>query len=922
MTSSVFTRLAVFVRSMFHRDRFEAEMEDELKFHLEARTADLMAQGVPAREAARQARVEFGGVSLTKDGMRSAFGVRWVDEIFADLRYAGRLLRKSPGFTVIAVTSLALAIGANTTIFSVANEMLYARLAVPRARELRVLYATGPTPLAVHMTWGSDWDDKNGHSFVDSFPYPIYRQLQKTSPSEIFAFKTSGNMNVSANGVAQVTNAQFVSGNFYGQMEVKPQLGRPILPSDDAIPGQGSVAVLSDGLWHSTFGGSRDVIGRTINVDGHLLTVVGVNPPGFTGADSVQISPSMFLPLSLAPQLMAAFREDPEASAAFWWVNLMTRIRPGVSPEVTASALSTQLHAAVLASAKPAADEHVPSVTLVDGSRGLGYRWSSDEMGKPLQILLGLSGLVLLLACANIANLMLARASVRQREMSVRLALGASRGRIMRQVLTESLLLSAMGGTLGLVLGHMGRNALPRLMQSSWSGQELNIPFNWTVFAFASAVTLLTGVLFGILPAWRGTREEVSASLKETARSATRRRSTWSGKSIVALQIALSTLLVASSALFLRTLVNLHRVDTGFRVDGLLNFELSPPAARYPDALSVAVYRRLEEAIATVPGVTGVTVVNPPFVSDSMWNGDFDVEGETPIKYKRDDMGQYPNLMNVGEHFFPVAGIPILRGRGFGPQDTSTSPAVSVVNESLARKFFPNSDPIGHRFKDDEDEKHVKHYRTIVGVCADTLYSSVRKAPGPIHFDLYTTQKEFRGATFVVRSGRSADALVADIRDVVRRIDPDLPMTNVRTQRQQIDANLHQERMFAVLTSSFGLLALMLACVGVYGIMAYTVTQRTNEIGIRLALGARRAQVRFTVLREALMLSVLGIGTGLAVVLLLVHLVRTMLYGLQPHDPVSLVGTALVLFAIAVLAAWIPAQRASRVEPMQALRHD
>ena len=455
--------------------------------------------------------------------MRSAFGIRWLDDIFADLRYAVRLLRKSPGFTVIAVASLALAIGANTTIFSVANEELYARLAVPRPRELRILYASGPRPLSAHMTWGSNWEE-NGIAHIDSFPYPVYRQLQSTSPSEIFAFKNTGTLNVTARGVAQSVEAQFVSGNFYGQMEVKTQLGRAILPSDDTISSPASVVVLSDGFWHRAFGASPDALGQIINVDGHLLTVIGINPPGFTGSQTVQTSPSLFLPLSMTPQLAPGYLEDLITSNSFWWVNLMTRIRPGVSQNAVDSALSTQLHAAVLSAGKPKPEDHIPSVVLEDGSRGSNYHFASEELGKPLDVLLALSGLVLLLACANIANLMLARASVRRREMSVRLALGASRARILRQVLTEGLLLSVMGGTLGLLLGYLGRNTLPRLMQSSFSEQEINVPFNWTVFAFAAVVTLLTGLLFSILPAWRGTREEVSASLKDTARSATRRR--------------------------------------------------------------------------------------------------------------------------------------------------------------------------------------------------------------------------------------------------------------------------------------------------------------------------------------------------------------------------------------------------------------
>ncbi len=921
--SAVLSRAAALLRSLLQRDSFEADMDEELRFHIQAHTDHLIAEGMPWRDAARKARLDFGTPDTHKVHIRSTLGLRWPDELLADLRYATRLLRKSPGFTAVAVASLALAIGANTAIFSVANEMLYARIAVPRPRELRMLAAVSPSPSVIHGNWGSS-SDLNGLEHHDSIAYPIYRQLLANNGSglELFAFKDIRGVNVTAGNQAQFATAQLVSGNFYHGMEILPQLGRAILPSDDAVPGQGTVAVLSDGFWHRTFGASPAVLGRTITVNGHLFTVVGVNPPTFTGADSVQTAPDLVMPLSMVRELVFGFRDDLLDSNTIWWVNIATRL-PASYPQRTAeAALTNPFQAAIRAviTAKP--DEHIPTLVLDDGSRGLSYAYTQFSLGKPIHVLLALSGLVLLLACANIANLMLARASVRHREMSVRLALGASRGRVLRQVLTESLLLSSLGGLFGLLLGYLGRNTLPRLMQTSFDRAAISVPFHWLIFAFAAAVTLLTGLLFGILPAWRATHADPNRGLKETATSASRRRSAWSGKSIVAFQVALSTLLVASSALFLRTLVNLNHIHPGFNPDNLLTFDLNAPASRYPGPAAVTLFQQVESAIAAAPGVAGVTVLNPPFLADNMWNGDFDIEGQAPIQYKKGERGQYPNLMNVGRTFFSVAEIPILRGRTFGPQDTATSPAVAVINQALARKFFPNSDPIGRRFKDDEDKNHVKHYRTVVGICADTLYNNVRDPAGPIHFDLYVDKQSFPGATLMVRSARPPAALTGDLRQVVRRLDPDLPMTNIRTQRQQIDANLQQERLFAALTSGFGLLALLLAAVGIYGIMAYTVTQRTQEIGIRLALGAPRAQVRAIVLREALSLSLLGVVAGLALVLALVHLVQTMLYGLRPHDPVSLAGTGVLLLSVALVSCWVPAARASRVEPVVALRHE
>lgn len=923
MMARLKSRLMLALRSLLHRRQVESEMEDEIRFHLEARTADLIAAGKSPREAARRARVEFGATESHKDGMRAALGVRWADNVLADLRYAARLLRKSPGFTAIAVSSLALAIGANTAIFSVANEMLYARLAIPRARELHMLYSVGKRPTVIHGSWGSNFNE-DGFQYLDAVAYPFYRQLVENSHSglEIFAFKPLDRLNVTANGQAQAAQGQLVSGNYYSVLEIKPTLGRPILPSDDAVPERGTVAVISYGFWQHAFGGAADVIGRSINVSGRLLTIIGVNAPEFTGAESAQRSPDLFIPITMVREFAPEFDKDLLTSTRLAWVNLGVRLPVGASKSIAEAALTNTFQASVRSGLKQKDGESIPTIVLEDGSRGLANLRTNRELGKPLHTLLGLSGLVLLLACANIANLMLARASGRQREMAVRLALGASRQRVLRQVLTESLLLSSLGGVIGLFVGYLGRNALPRLMESSFDGYSTNIPFNWEIFGFAAGVTLFTGILFGVLPAWRATREDPNRGLKETAQSATRRRSAWSSKLTVSLQIALSTLLVASSALFLRTLINLNRVQTGIQADNLLLFDISAPPARYPGVSAQALFEQMEQRIAAAPGVTSVTLQTPSFVSNSHWSGDFDVEGVAPVTVDKNDPDRYPAMMMVGRHFFNTAGIRIIRGRGFGPQDTATSASVAVINESLAHKFFANSDPIGRRFKDKEDEKHLKHFRTIVGICADTLYGSVREPAEPIHFDLYVDVKEFRGATFMVRSTRPPDALTEDLRKIVRTIDVDIPLTAIRTQRQQIDANLQQERLFATLTSGFGLLALLLAMVGIYGIMAYMVTQRTNEIGIRLALGAQRNTVRSMVLREAMLLCVLGVVVGLGTVLAAVKVVKSMLYGLEARDPASLIATAVILLTVALVAAWIPATRASRVEPMVALRHE
>ncbi|MGA8940801.1 MAG: ABC transporter permease [Acidobacteriaceae bacterium] len=842
--------------------------------------------------------------------------------ILQDLRYACRQFRKNLGFTAIAVASLALAIGANTTIFSFANQMLFVKLAVPHPNDLRMLSVTGDKHMAIHSVWGS-WGDANSGNKTTSFSYPVYRELQKhTSVIEpIFAFKRLGSVNVTANGSARAAQAELVSGNFYTQMQLKPELGRPILPSDDGVPGSGTVAVISDAFWHAAFGGSPDVIGKTITVDMTPVTIIGVNPPSFKTPDDPQsIAPQLFLPISLITVLHPGSKDDNPLGPDLWWVQLMARVRPGVSDARAQAAMNVALSAAVHATMSLKKDDTMPHLQLSDGSHGNSMPRLEEH--QQIYLLLGFAGLVLLLACANIANLMLARATGRQREMSVRMALGAGRSRILRQVLTESLLLSAMGGIAGLLLGYFGRNLLPWLNSSGWRGDQMAVAFDWRVFGFTSAVTLLTGVLFGIAPAWRATRAEINTALKEGTRGASRRRTAWSGKTIVGFQLALSTVLIISSALFLRTVLNLYAVNPGFRTDNLLLVGVNPPEKRYPAPTDVALQHRLEDAFATVPGVQSVTVAAVPLVADNMWNGYLYVEGTKLVSSQKEDPSLLANLDKVGPSFFSTMSIPILAGRSFNSTDTETSVPVAVINQTLARKFFPNTNPIGRRFRLATDGLDASRWITVIGICADTRYSNLQDASVPVHFELYRQEHEIGGVTFLIRSPLKPDQLVPALRRVTAQIDPDLPLTDIRTQQQQINETLLTQTMFASLTTGFGLLALALACVGIYGIMAYTVSQRTNEIGIRLALGAMREQVRAMVLREAAWLAASGVVIGLVTTLLLLRLIKSMLYGLKPTDPLTLAASVLLLLVMAFVAGFIPATRASRVEPIEALRHD
>jgi predicted permease len=537
------------------------------------------------------------------------------------------------------------------------------------------------------------------------------------------------------------------------------------------------------------------------------------------------------------------------------------------------------------------------------------------KLARPLYVLLALVGLVLLLACANMANLLLARSSARQREMSVRLALGAARGRIVRQLLTESLLLAAMGGVVGLLLGYAGKSILLRITASpdasSWPNE-----WSWGVFAFNAGLSIATGLLFGIAPAWAATRAQVSSGLKDSTHTATRRRRGYGGKAIVGFQIAVSLLLVTGAGVFLRTLVNLYRIDPGFDTKNLVLFQINPPGARYPREKQPALYQRIEEQLAALPGVEAATTSSITLLANDRSMDDFVPEGR---KAEAEDQGTLDNY--VGDGYFVTMRIPIIAGRGFTAQDTATSMRVGVVNQALAKQAFPNQNPIGKTFTTTDMENRKLIY-TVVGICADTRYANLRDDPPPTFFLSYKQADVSWGMTFAVRTRLSRAAITPGLRRAVQLVDPDLPLMDVRSQSEQIDEITTSERIFADLTGGFGVLALALACIGIYGIMAFAVSQRTNEIGIRMALGARPEQVLWMVLAEASWMAVLGLLAGVGGALALGRLIASMLYGLEAWDPATFAGSTLLLIVVALAASWVPARRAAGVDPMRALRHE
>lgn len=913
---SLSSRVRTWWRALRHEGAVNAQVEEELRFHIESYAEDLMRGGMSREEATRRAKAELGSLAAARENSRQAWGTRWVDELRSDLRFALRMLAKSPGFALVAVGSLALGIGANTAIFSIAKHLLLDRLNVPHAEELRLLSWRSGLRSAVHSSWG-DWDRSAQGVTSTSFSYPVYELLRRQNHelADLFAFKNLGRLNVTVNGQADVVQGDLVSGNFYQQMEVRPQLGRAIGPADDQA-GAAPVAVISDSFWASRFDRSASVVGKTLLVNLVNVTIVGVNPPGFTGAKGTQNSPELFLPFSAQPQVFPYRNADSLLSSdKVWWMQIMARTHPGTDEARAQTALNVALAAAVHATMTVKKDESVPELALTDGSRGMNE--VGRTLSRPVWILMALAGLVLLLACANMANLLLSRSAARQREMSVRLALGARRGRIVRQMLTESLLLAVAGGLVGLLVASLGRHALLAMVSNPAEPMTVQGGFDWGVFAFDAAVSVVTGLLFGVVPAWNATRTEVSTALKDTAQTATRRRKRFGGKAIVGFQVALSTLLVVAAGVFLRTLVNLDHVNPGFDTRNLVLFEIRPPEAQYTGEKQALLFRQIVERLQQVPGVESVSPTSVAPLSGSYENDDF-----VPLGEKRDPAKDISDDATVGDEYFSTFRIPIVAGRAFEATDTETSLKVAVVNQALAKEMFPGENPIGKSFTTD-DQKGGKLTYQIVGICADTRYGSLREVPPPVFYLDYRQAPEIDwGMTFAVRTRAARAAITSSLRQAIRSADPNLPLTDVRTQQEQIDELLTTERMFADLTVGFGVLALLLACIGIYGIMAYAVSQRTNEIGIRMALGAAPGRVLRMVLGEASWIALAGMAAGLAGALAMGRVVASMLYGLKPWDPATLAGSAALLLAVALAAGWMPARRAAGVDPMRALRHE
>ncbi len=897
-------RLRSWSRSILHRSRLEQDMDSELRFHIETYIDDLVKSGVPREEANRRARIEFGNIESHKEDCREGLGLRLWDELRADVRYAWRGLRQSPGFTAVAVISLALGIGANTAIFSLAEDVLLKPLAVSHPGQLRLLsWVSGPHS-AVHDSWGY----YSNHS-SNVFSYPVFKELQLRNNvlQNVFAFKNLDRLTATINGYAEPATAELFSGNTYGSLGVRPIMGRAITPSDDRS--SNAVAVISSAFWTRRFAHSASVIGKHFDLNRTPVTIIGVNPPDFFGLET-GFSPDIFLPISLQPAIVPDAGGSLLTSTTEWWVLIMGCLKPDVTNVQAATELNVLLERAVKSITPEEKNADMPRIRLNEGSRG--YDKLKLDFAPPLYVLLVLVSLVLLIACANLANLLLARYAARHHEMSVRLALGAGRARILRQVFTESLLLAALGGVGGLFLGYCGRNLIPALLSTSWSPSNLKGLFDTRVVALTICATFFTAILFGVAPAWRSTRVEVNSSLSNSSRMTKGRSKSALNRALVVFQISLSVLLLIGAGLFMRTLLNLQSANSGLQPSHVLLFDIDLPRSQYPATKRIAAYQQIETKLESIPGATSVSLSQHPLLA----NGTSTTGIELPGGPKSSRMSTFRSV--VGHDFLKTMGIPMVYGRPFNAHDTKKSERVAIINQRLAQMLFPGVNPIGRTI---QNGTHL--LLKVIGICRDAKYHNLRSDPPPTLYLDYLQQDDIRdGMTYEIKTAANPTSLIPEIHKAVASVDKDLPVIDIRTQNEQIAATLVQEKAFSALTTAFGLLALTLACIGIYGIIAYNVARRVNEIGIRLALGAQTRQILAMILREGMALAVVGILIGTTAALGLTRLIASMLYGITPTDPLTIVAAALVLLLVAVLAAFLPARKASRIEPTVALRHE
>jgi predicted permease len=896
---------------LLHRRRFQSELDEEMRLHLELRRDQQVASGMSEDEASTAALRRFGNTTRVKERSHMAWGWNWLETFLQDIGYGLRSMLRTPAITVVALTSLALGIGANTAIFSFLDAIMLRSLPVRDPQQL--------VKLGVE-DWGGITD---GFACIELYSYPFYRQFQ--SKNAVFsdtaaAFSMMNDVHgfVDHRQESQLIHVQTVSGTYFQTLGVAAQMGRVLNDEDDSSEGDHPVLVISDGLWKRMFGADPAVLNHKLKLGNVVYDIVGVAPAEFFGT-KVGEAPDAWAPISMAgviPPGWGNYKGDFSES-----LYILGRLKPGVTmDQATANvnvlfpqilrgfpdAKLTQENVANLARA------HVPLKSIASGISDLRHAYS-----KPLMVLMAIVGLVLLIACANIANLLLARSTARARELAVRQALGAGQSRIIRQLLTESLLLALAGGTLGIAFAAVGNRVLLGMISRGSDTIPLNVSLNLHLLAFTFAVTVCTALLFGTLPALRATRLQLIENLKSSRGASTTAGRSPLAKILVISQVALSLVLTMAACLFVRTLVNLNRVDTGFNKEDVLRLDIDSNITGYKgdDPRLRILFKQIEDRVNVLPGVEAASFSAFSFIEGS-WNTNIRVPG-MPVNR---DANVNHNI--IGNRYFTTMQIPIVAGRAFGSQDTATSQHVAIISQRMARTLFPAGSPIGRSyFLGSDDSLDAPLEVQIIGVARDVKLHDLDRPAAYIDYLPYT-QREWGFGNFEVRYSGNFSSISNEVQQAIHAVDRRLPISNITTLDAEVARSFANQTIIAELSAFFGLMAVFLSCIGLYGLMSYLVARRTGEIGIRMALGANRSEVAWQVLREIGLLIFAGIAIGLPLTLSGVRLVRNMLYGMNGTDPLSLMAaTALLLFA-GVAAGYLPARRASSIDPVVALRDE
>lgn len=831
--------------------------------------------------------------------------------MWSDLRFALRTLRRSPVFTVIAVLSLALGIGANTAIFSLLDQVLLRGLPVREPQRLVVFH------VAEHFPGRATADN---HESV--FSYPMYKDFRDRSPVfEGMIARAGAPVSVSDGGMTERAGAEVVSGNYFEVLGVLPLVGRNIVAEDDGAPGAHPVVMLSYGYWSRRFGASPAALNRKINVNGYPMVVIGITPPGFHSMISGR-TPDLFVPIAMKRQITPTWDGLDDRRVA--WLSVFARLKPGMSIGQAQAAMQTVFRPMLeeelarigkMRSRKSEQEFLSMKLSLLEAVQGINEMRRHFE--KPLVALMGMVGLVLLIACANVAGLLIARAAGRRKEIAIRLAMGAGRTGIVRQLLVESLVLGLAGGVAGLLVGRWTTLGLLRLLAGDQPEAWLSAAIDLRVLGFNLLLSVATGILFGLAPALQSVRAEVASALKDQSAGARSSGGARFRRALVVAQVALSLLLLVGAGLFARSVANLMRVDPGFRSSNVLTFAIDPTLGGYPDARATAFYRELQQRLEALPGVEAAGAANPGPLTHSNRGGSITVEGYQAKADEEVDASQHA----VSAGYFRALGVPVAAGREFTERDLTGSQKLAMVNEAFVKRYFRDRNPLGRRVTFASGNKAVPD-REIVGVVRDFKHGELREQVGPTVFFPYTQDERPDLLTFYVRAARGESQMASDIRRLVREMDANLPVFAVKRMTVQVEESMLTDRLIAILASAFGGLATALAAVGLYGVIAYTVARRTAEIGVRMALGALPRSVLGLVMREAGALVVAGIAIGLPAALAASRLVESQLFGIKANDPMVFALATVGLCAVGLLAGLIPARRAAAIDPIRALRYE